>query len=384
MTFDFTSLIGPAIGAAASIGGGLLSNSSQNNSASNALNASLLARQNSQNMAWNLINGSNMSTKPWNTTSYPDLSQGWWNTTANPTQTTIPDYQKYNFQQYGTAAPTYQTYSGANPTYTGLSGGDYTKLQASLETPGKIAAQQAFQQGKTSLNSATGAKGTYGSSTYTGQMNNGLTSQLINSLATNAANAATQRYGMEQTDLGRKLQADTATFQGRMAENQAANSQAYNAWNAGLNQNNLMNQLNYSQNASANNYGMQQAIQQNTLDNQQFNWNLQKAQGAWNGLLGQTNWNNSQNQQAYQNILGLSKMYDNSDIYMQGAQSQGNQNSGNTWGNMLGTIGGNILGGTNWGSMFGSGNSWTPQMPSASSYTPSSLRAIYSSYGISP
>ncbi len=327
-------------------------------------------------MAWNLINN-NMTTKPWETTSYPDLSQGWWNMSGNPTQTTIPDYQTYNFQQYGTAAPTYQTYSGENPTYQGLSGGDYTKLQASLETPGKIAAKEAYQTGKTNLNAATGAKGTYGSSTYTNQMNNGLTSQLINALASNAANAATQRYGMEQTDLGRKLQADTATFQGRMAENQAANSQAYNAWNAGLSENNLMNQLNYQQAANASNYGLQQAVQQNALDNQRFNWDVAKSKGAWNGLLGQANWNNSQNQQAYNNILGLSKLFDNSDIYAQSSQGQGQQS--NQWANMLGSLGGNILGGTNWGSMFGSGggNSWTPSLPSMSSYTPQALQASY-------
>lgn len=368
------SLIGPAIGAVASIGGGLLSGSQGDSASKSAMNAALLARQNSQNMAWNLINN-NMSTKPWETTSYPDLSQGWWNMSGNPTQTTIPDYQRAQFQTYGQAAPTYSTYSGADPTYTGLLGGDYTRLESALRTPGEIQAKNALNQNIRNISSSLGGKGAYGSSAYTRSMNNDAYGNFANTMATNAANATAQRYGMEQTDLGRKLQADTTAFQGRIAENHAANSQAYNAWNAGLNQNNLMNQLNYRQAENASNYGMQQALQQNALDNQQFNWDLQKAQGAWNGLLGQTNWNNSQNQQAYQNILGLSKLYDTSDIYMQGAQSQGQQQQSSPWANMLGTVGGNILGGTNWGSMLGGSSGWSPGI--STNYSPSALSASY-------
>lgn len=373
------SLVGPAIGAVASIGGGLLSGNQGDSASKSAMNAAILARQNSQNMAWNLINN-NMTTKPWETTAYPDLSQGWWNMSGGPTQTTIPDYQRAQFQTYDVAAPAYSTYSGADPTYTGLLGGDYTRLENALRTSGEIQAKSALNQNIRNISSSLGGKGAYGSSAYTRSMNNDAYGNYMNTMATNAANATTQRYGMEQTDLGRKLQADTTAWQGRMAENQAANNQAYQAWNAGLGQNNLMNQLNYQDNANANTYGMQQAIQQNTLDNQGFNWALQKAQGAWNGLLGQTSWNNSQNQQAYNNIMGLSKMYDTSDIYMQGAQSQGQQQQSSPWANMLGTVGGNILGGTNWGSMFGSGNGWTPQIPNASGASQGALSGVYSTY----
>jgi hypothetical protein len=94
--------------------------------------------------------------------------------------------------------PDYQLSAG---DYKGLMGGDYNALQTALQQPGEIAAKTAYDQGQTNLTNQMGGQGMYGSSIMANQARTALDTPYQNAMATNAANAAVQRYGMEQTGL---------------------------------------------------------------------------------------------------------------------------------------------------------------------------------------
>jgi hypothetical protein len=118
----------------------------------------------------------------------------------------------YNNLQYGNVAA--QNYTGGLTAedyaklkynkvnaqdYTGqLMGGDYNALQYALTAPGAIAANTAYKQGYTNLTNQMGGRGLYGSSLMQNQATNNLDSVYQKSLATNAANAAAQRYALQQ------------------------------------------------------------------------------------------------------------------------------------------------------------------------------------------
>lgn len=95
-------------------------------------------------------------------------------------------------------APNYQQ-SGGN--YQGLMGGDYNRLEQSIRQPGEQAARSAYDQGYNNLQTTMGNRGMYGSSMMANQATQGLDATLQKTLADNAAMAATQRYGLEQTGL---------------------------------------------------------------------------------------------------------------------------------------------------------------------------------------
>lgn len=109
-------------------------------------------------------------------------------TTKSPTQTPFYEYaanQSYNQVQ----APNYKV---------GLMNGDYDALQKSLQTPGDISAQNAFNKGWTNLRNTMGANGIYGSSIMAKDANEGVNREFMNTLTMNAANAATERYKLQQ------------------------------------------------------------------------------------------------------------------------------------------------------------------------------------------
>lgn len=89
-------------------------------------------------------------------------------------------------------------YTQAGP-YKGLMGGDWNNLQSSLQRPGEIAANQAYQRGGANLSRTFGANGLYGSSMHARQAQD-MTQQYADTMATNAANAASQRYNLENQD----------------------------------------------------------------------------------------------------------------------------------------------------------------------------------------
>jgi hypothetical protein len=69
-----------------------------------------------------------------------------------------------------------------------------------LAQPGQLAAEQAFQEGGVDIKNVMGGKGLYGSSMMGNQMVD-LSQKHMQTVATNAAQAASQRYGMQQQDL---------------------------------------------------------------------------------------------------------------------------------------------------------------------------------------
>jgi hypothetical protein len=81
-----------------------------------------------------------------------------------------------------------------------LMGGDYDVLQQALMLPGQQELQRGYDQSQTNLKNVMGGKGLYGSSMMGNQMvESGR--QFSEGLASNAAQAAAQRYGMQQQDL---------------------------------------------------------------------------------------------------------------------------------------------------------------------------------------
>lgn len=134
-----------------------------------------------------------------------------------PTQTDYIDYDPIS-PLSTISAPNYKA---------GLFGGDYDKLQTALTLPGQQAAQTAYNQGTANLQNTMGGRGLYGSSIMQNQQTQGLDTVFQNSMASNAANAAAQRYAMQQ-----KAAEDENQFNATIYPNQlqAANDQ----WKAGL------------------------------------------------------------------------------------------------------------------------------------------------------
>ena len=176
----------------------------------------------------------------------------WQNTGLN---SSVPTAQTagYNWSNYGRNAPQYQ----------GLMGGDYNRLEQALNIPGAIAATNAYNTGSQALNSAMSGRGLYGSSIMGNQMNQGLNREYMNAMATNAGNAAAQRYGMQQTDLANASGQALEGWKGLLGESTAANQAGLDYSKLATNTNlaNAANQLTSTQNL--NQLGMQQGLAQN-------------------------------------------------------------------------------------------------------------------------
>lgn len=218
------------------------------------------------------------------------------------------------FQAYGgnpdiQAAQVNQQYQkmGAAPGYSGLVGQDYEALQKALTTPGEIAAKRAYEQGQTNLASTMGGKGLYGSSIMSNQARSALEQPYMDTLATNAAQAASQRYGMQATDLQNQNQFGLNVYGQQMGENTAAQAQAM-------------------QGALSNQADVQN---RNALSQQQWqNRMAENLSGAQMGLEAQTS--NQKNQQEMNTLQ-------NSVYGQQQAENQAaNQQAYNTWGARLG------------------------------------------------
>jgi len=174
----------------------------------------------------------------------------------------------------------------------GLMGGDYDKLQNAIATPGAAAATSAYNQGTLNLADAMGGRGLYGSSIAQNQQREALDKVYQQNMANNAANAAVQRYGMQQADI-QQLQGLMSTQNTQQnAYNQAARSQD-------LTQENQMNQFNaqnmatgIDQNKSAATFNLANAENQNTFNANKLNWDQTQAQN-------QINWQNNQGYEKY-------------------------------------------------------------------------------------
>lgn len=128
------------------------------------------------------------------------------------TTNTNAGWQDWNYNKYNVNAPNYRS----------LMSGDYDALQTALTTPGEIAARTAYDQGQNRLINQMGGNGLYGSSIMQNQAINSLDSVYQNALASNAANAAAQRYAMQQTDLSNMSAQELAAWKAKMDENTTA------------------------------------------------------------------------------------------------------------------------------------------------------------------
>lgn len=156
-----------------------------------------------------------------------------------PTQSQSP--ASYDYYNYTATTPMAQI---STPNYQGMMGGDYDKLQEALTTPGANAATGAYQTGLQGLNNAMSGRGLYGSSIMGNQQVQGLDKVYQQSLANNAANAAGQRYTLQQADLDALNKFNAQNYATGIDQNknlwtanavENANRQAYDSSKLGFN-----------------------------------------------------------------------------------------------------------------------------------------------------
>ena len=240
--------------------------------------------------------------------------------------------------QLNSTKPNWQSFTptklGATPSYEGLMGGDYNALQTALQTPGAIAARQAYDQGQTNLTNTMGGRGLYGSSIMSNQARNALEQPYMDALATNAAQAAAQRYQQQAADLqnkntfgmkvyGQQMGQNTAQ-QGLMAtQNTAQNTQATDLYKAQLAQEQNRNtyamdaaKLGMTQNQNVYNASVADAARQQDYSKEALTYQNQgnEAQRAWQNAqdlekfqyqLATGTYGNQQNTQAINQYLAL-------------------------------------------------------------------------------
>lgn len=215
--------------------------------------------------------------------SYLDDSQWWGNKAKAPasTQWNAPEYKAYS---YGAS-------SRPAPEYKGLQGGDYDRLEMSLRSPGEQAAKNAYESARRELADVSTARGMYGSSQFTRQMDGQANRTYLDALTSNAANAAAQRY------------------QAQAQDQQFAQGQRMQAWQAGLADNQHRNELSQRENAQANQWAWnastaerdwsdlmatRQADFENALAQSRQDWDMQRLQ-----------WETAQNDAAWERIYGI-------------------------------------------------------------------------------
>ncbi len=304
---------------------------------------------------------------PYKTTPFLSNNQWWGNSAQAPTQTSwsAPQYQNFQFQKlnYATPAPTYQTYTKEAPKYQGLNNGDYDRYELSLRMPGETAAKRAYDTAKSDLSDAYSAKGMYGSSQYTNQMNNQLSRNYMDNMAQNASQATVNRYQMQQKDMQFGAGQDMQSWLSHMQENQAANQQSFQGWQTDygnkLSENNLLNQLGYQDNAAYNQYNYKSSVDQRDWNDsqamRQVNFNNSLAQDRQNWDMQGLQWDTNQNATAWSNIYGTWGNFDPEKEQMEKKQMREQLNAsgselfgglgkivGSTAGGLLGSLGGPI------------------------------------------
>ena len=235
------------------------------------------------------------------------------------------NYQSYdNWASWQDADKTYRnqyadngySVNTAKSMYTQPSGGDWATYQQSLQQPGEIAAKQAYDKSKSALEEWAGAGGLYGSSVMTQQAKDSVYQPYMDTMATNAAKAASTRYAAE--DSSNQYLANLANSIYGTRTSEWGNIDARNLQEA-LAQNQF-NQTQDSQQATQqqalNAYNLSKSNSQNSFNlnsaNGNAQWN-QWATGLDNGLLkegynnatSQVQWADKQNQQIYDNNYKL-------------------------------------------------------------------------------
>ena len=211
---------------------------------------------------------------------------GWWGNNyasydPNVWKDQYPGFVANPTLEQGALPGDYQRLADYTPqSYKGLMAGDYDKLQQALTEPGKIAAEEAYKTGLNDLKGFMGNNGMYGSSVMANQANQGINKQYMNANAINAANAAAQRYGLQQNDL---QYGNTANMQDRQFADRANRQDRQFGANYGLQLADLERQRNLDQWKA----GVTNASNVRDYNNQKFQFdfgNSEMARGEHNNL----------------------------------------------------------------------------------------------------
>uniref|UniRef100_A0A6H1ZK95 Uncharacterized protein n=1 Tax=viral metagenome TaxID=1070528 RepID=A0A6H1ZK95_9ZZZZ len=199
-----------------------------------------------------------------------------------PSQTRAPSQQNYmnytpNQPMAQIQTPNYRLSAGAAPQYQGLMGGDYAALQTALQQPGEIAARQAYEQGQTNLINQMGGRGLYGSSIMSNQARTALEQPYMDALATNAANAAAQRYGLQSQNLATQNQFAQTGYGQQLGQEQNINAYGLNAAQLGMQQNQNVYQAGVSDAARQQDYNLAAQTYANQGTEAQRQWQNQQA-----------------------------------------------------------------------------------------------------------
>lgn len=269
---------------------------------------------------------------PFKTTSLPDT----WTTNAskassqsNPysslSYTNPGDFQSYNdWSNWQGADKTYRNqyndngYSldTAKSFYTQPSNGDWASYQTALQTPGEVAAKQAYDLGTKQLSEWAGANGLYGSSVMANQATQSVLQPYVDALSVNAANAAAQRYQTQDAsnqylaNLANSIYGTRTSEWGNIDARNLQEALAQNQYNQTQDQQKLSQQL------ALNQYNLQNANAQNAFNMNQAQGNAQWNQWAntydngllqqgWNNTAAQAQWDANQNQQAFGNYQSI-------------------------------------------------------------------------------
>jgi len=249
---------------------------------------------------------------PYGKPSFLSDSQWWGNTAQAPanTQWSAPGYKSYSYQKYAVGTdPSYRTYAQDAPRYKGFQDGDYDRYELSLKAPGERAAKQAYETAKRDLTDAYSSRGLYGSSQFTRQMDDQAAGTYMDTLADNAANAATQRYNFQADDQRFAQQQDMSAWQARLGENQAANQMAYNVWQNRMAENEQMNNLAFQDNSQANTWNWNASTAQrdwnDAMAQRQVDYNNTLAQSLQDWNMQRLSWDTRQNEAAWNRIYGI-------------------------------------------------------------------------------
>jgi hypothetical protein len=277
-------------------------------------------------------------------------------------------YQYPDYVSAATDAPTKENYYGYTPTaplaqvstpdyntsagaYQGLMGGDYNAFQQALTQPGQIAAQTAYDQGYNNLKNTMGGRGLYGSSMMGNQATQGLDKTFQNTSATNAAQAAAARYGMEQTDLQNRNQFNLSREQemnkygAQMSElqrQQNADVFTTNAAEADRGMQYAQGQMNYNQS-----YADQMRKWQNQQKYEQYTYDLSKQadqRANQEQMMNQALAIAGQGAPLVSSSQAAQTAAENRQLQAQIAQEAQDVASQNGWLGMFGSLGGGLLG----------------------------------------
>jgi hypothetical protein len=252
-------------------------------------------------------------------------------------------------------APNYQLSAG---DYKGLMGGDYNALQGALQKPGEVAAKTAYDQGYVNLDSTMGGNGLYGSSIMNNQARNALDTPYQNALQTNAAQAAAQRYQLEQTGLQNMNQFNLSREQEmnkyQTAETAGARTQNYDSWRSGMADAERQGTYDTNKLQWQQSYDDQMRTWQNQQQYEQYQYQL--AKNAYDKAQQESRMNQSlalagQGAPLSQANLQYQTAEANRNAQMQTASEANATASQNGWLGAAGTVGGGLL--SNWDSIFG-------------------------------